>query len=185
MQMKDVVSTLTISTSWGPITVQACDGSIVACDLAHADPDTNRKPLTLKTSRIAKHSNTKNNVVLKSADAFVRGLFNGEYKAVPKLLIPDGTDFQRNVWKQLHKMKPGQTQSYGDVAKKAGRPKAFRAAGQACGANKIPLFIPCHRVVASSGGLGGFSCGLAWKEKLLDIESRSSRRNKVSRRRSS
>ena len=80
-------------------------------------------------------------------------------------------------------MKPGQTMSYGEIARKAGKPGAARAAGQACGANPIPLIIPCHRIVTSDGRLGGFSCGLAWKEKLLDAESNGNRRNGTSRRR--
>ena len=64
----------------------------------------------------------------------------------------------------------GQTKSYAEVANAIGRPKATRAVGQACGANPIPVLIPCHRVLAANHKLGGFSAGLSWKEKLLDIE---------------
>ncbi len=63
----------------------------------------------------------------------------------------------------------GDTRTHGEVAKSAGSPKAVRAAGQACGANPIILFIPCHRVVSATG-LGGFGAGLEWKQRLLDLE---------------
>jgi methylated-DNA-[protein]-cysteine S-methyltransferase len=81
----------------------------------------------------------------------------------------DGTDFQKSVWSELCKIPYGETASYSDIAKRIGRPGAFRAVGSACGANPIPLIIPCHRVVASIG-LGGFAGGLALKRKLMEIE---------------
>ena len=64
----------------------------------------------------------------------------------------------------------GQTFSYGEVAKAIGRPKAVRAVGGACGANPIPVLIPCHRVLAAGGKIGGFSGGLDWKRTLLARE---------------
>jgi len=67
----------------------------------------------------------------------------------------------------LRKIAPGQTKSYAQVARTIGRPGAVRAVGQACGANPIPVVIPCHRVLAAGGKLGGFSGGLDWKRKLL------------------
>ena len=81
-----------------------------------------------------------------------------------------GTSFQKNVWKTLQKIPYGEVRSYQWVAKAIGNPKAVRAVGQACGANPLPLFIPCHRVVNASGKLGGFSSGLGWKRKLLQLE---------------
>ena len=64
----------------------------------------------------------------------------------------------------------GRTASYGDLARDIGRPKAFRAVGGACGANPIPVLIPCHRALAANGRLGGFSGGLEWKRTLLAAE---------------
>ncbi len=81
-----------------------------------------------------------------------------------------GTDFQRRVWQAIAKIPAGQVISYAELARRAGRPRAIRAAAQACGANPVPLLVPCHRVVASDGGLGGFGGGLPMKRKLLARE---------------
>ncbi len=80
------------------------------------------------------------------------------------------TPFQRRVWRELQRIPYGEVRSYGDIAQRLGQPGASRAVGSACGRNPIPLFIPCHRVIASGGGLGGFSCGLAVKRRLLRLE---------------
>jgi len=81
-----------------------------------------------------------------------------------------GTLFQKKVWSALKKIPYGQTRSYQDVAKAIGHPKAFRAVGNANGQNSIPLIIPCHRVIESNGGLGGFGHGIGVKRRLLDFE---------------
>lgn len=79
------------------------------------------------------------------------------------------TPFTQQVLKQIHKVSFGKTKIYSELAENLNKPKAFRAAGTACGKNPIPLFIPCHRILGKSG-LGGFSCGLDLKIKLLDWE---------------
>jgi len=89
---------------------------------------------------------------------------------LPPLDLSAGTDFQRAVWEALRRIPPGQTRGYGEVAGEIGSPRAARAVGQACGANPIPLLIPCHRVLAAGGKLGGFSGGLDWKRLLLKRE---------------
>ena len=81
-----------------------------------------------------------------------------------------GTPFQRKVWSGLARIPYGRTRSYGDIAQAIGHPKAFRAVGNANGRNSIPLIIPCHRVIESSGGLGGFGHGIKVKKQLLDFE---------------
>jgi O-6-methylguanine DNA methyltransferase len=81
-----------------------------------------------------------------------------------------GTRFQKKVWSALAKIPYGRTRSYGDVAQAIGHPKAFRAVGNANGRNSIPLIIPCHRVIAGNGGLGGFGHGIKVKKRLLDFE---------------
>ena len=90
--------------------------------------------------------------------------------SLPPLDLSSGTEFQRRVWKALRSIPPGQTKSYSQIAQAIGRPEAVRAVGQACGANPIPVVIPCHRVLAAGGKLGGFSSGLDWKRKLLARE---------------
>ena len=81
----------------------------------------------------------------------------------------EGTDFQQRVWRALTEIPYGQTRTYKEMAVAAGSPGAVRAVGQACGANPLPLLIPCHRVVAS-GGLGGFGGGEPLKKYLLRLE---------------
>jgi O-6-methylguanine DNA methyltransferase len=90
--------------------------------------------------------------------------------SMPPLDVSSGTEFQRNVWSALRKISCGKTKSYSEIAASVGKPKGARAIGNACGANPIPLLIPCHRVLASGGKLGGFSSGLDWKRKLLQRE---------------
>ncbi len=82
-----------------------------------------------------------------------------------------GTDFQRQVWKELMNVKYGKTASYLDLAKRIGNEKAVRAVASANGANSIGLIIPCHRIIESNGGLGGYGWGLPVKKRLLKIES--------------
>ena len=97
--------------------------------------------------------------------------FAGKRKRFDLPLEPDppGTDFQKNVWSALNEIPYGEVVSYADLAAWAGRPKAARAAGLACGANRVAIVIPCHRVVAK-GGLGGFGGGLKVKKALLKLE---------------
>ena len=81
-----------------------------------------------------------------------------------------GTAFQREVWEELLRIPYGETRSYAEVARAIGRPSAVRAVGTANGANPIPLIVPCHRVVATGGKLGGYGGGLPLKARLLALE---------------
>lgn len=81
-----------------------------------------------------------------------------------------GSTVQREVWAELPHIPPARTLTYSEVAESIGRPRAARAVGSACGANRVAPFVPCHRVVAADGGLGGYGYGLAVKEWLLDHE---------------
>jgi len=90
--------------------------------------------------------------------------------ALPPLDWSAASDFQRQVWTTLLQIPPGATRTYSEVAAAISSPAAARAVGTACGANPIPVLVPCHRVLASGGGLGGFSGGLPWKRKLLAAE---------------
>ena len=83
---------------------------------------------------------------------------------------PAGTRFQQSVWAALRRIPFGKTRSYGEIAKEVGRPSAARAVGQAVGSNHVCPVIPCHRVIAGDGSLGGFAFGLKVKMKLLKLE---------------
>ena len=96
--------------------------------------------------------------------------FDGTLKEFDLELRPNGTEFQLRVLEELQKIPYGTTTSYGDIAKRIGRPKAMRAVGAANGRNPIPIIIPCHRVIGSTGDLTGFGGGLDTKEALLRLE---------------
>ena len=98
----------------------------------------------------------------------VEEYLRGERKEFDLPLSPKGTPFQEKVWRELLKIKYGERVSYGEIGERIGS-KAYRAIGNACGKNPIPLIIPCHRVVGKNN-LGGFSLGIELKKKLLDIE---------------
>lgn len=83
-----------------------------------------------------------------------------------------GTPFQISVWKQLMQIPFGMTRSYGEIAEIIGQPTAYRAVGNANGRNNLPIFIPCHRVLAAGGKLGGFTGGIGLKQRLLTHEAR-------------
>ncbi len=107
---------------------------------------------------------------MKSAFSAVRSRVDGR-RAMEKMALDlRGTPFQIEVWNEMLRIPAGETLSYGEVAKRIGRPKAFRAVAQACGANPVAVVVPCHRVVASGGGLGGYGLGLDRKISLLAAE---------------
>ena len=112
------------------------------------------------------------NTVTDEAVKQLKEYFAGKRKSFTVPVDPDGTEFQKTVWKSLMTVPYGETRTYKDMAKEIGNDKAFRAVGNANGANPIPIIIPCHRVVASSGKLGGYSAGLFRKIYLLRHERR-------------
>jgi methylated-DNA-[protein]-cysteine S-methyltransferase len=83
----------------------------------------------------------------------------------------EGTDFQLRVWESLRRIPYGETVSYGELAEEIGAPGAARAVGSANGRNPVGIVIPCHRVIAAGGALGGYGGGLDMKSYLLDLES--------------
>lgn len=93
--------------------------------------------------------------------------------------LPECTDLQKKTWLALRDIPRGETRSYGWLARYVGEPHAPRAIGAAVGANPIPLWLPCHRVVASDGSLHGFGGGLAMKSALLELEGALPRRMMV------
>lgn len=96
--------------------------------------------------------------------------FAGKRRSFTVPLDMRGTDFQVAAWRAMAKIPYGKTLSYGEQARSIGKPKAFRAVGSANGKNPIPIIVPCHRVLASDGSLGGYSLGLSMKRTLLALE---------------
>lgn len=106
----------------------------------------------------------------QTAAALARALEGKEPGKLPPLDTASGTEFQQEVWRAMREIACGQTRSYGEIAEAIGNPKAVRAVGGACGANPIPVFIPCHRVLAAHQQIGGFSSDPKWKRILLERE---------------
>jgi len=101
----------------------------------------------------------------------IKGYFGGDEVSFPDGLdLSAATPFQRAVWQAARLIPYGETRSYGWLAEKVGRPGAGRAVGQALSKNRLPIIVPCHRVIGSDGSLGGFSGGLGVKERLLRLE---------------
>lgn len=109
---------------------------------------------------------------LREAARQLREYFAGERTGFDLPLAPEGTAFQKAVWRKLEEIPYGETISYGELARRVGNPKASRAVGAANGQNPIPIVIPCHRVIGANGKLTGFGGGIPVKEALLALESK-------------
>lgn len=114
--------------------------------------------------------NDSRRLILRKAVQQLEEYFSGQRKEFDLSYDVDGTEFQKKVWNQLRKIPYGQTKSYRDVAHSIGNEKAVRAVGTANGRNPLSIFVPCHRVIAADGTLGGYGGGLPLKTKLLELE---------------
>ncbi|MCL2017949.1 MAG: methylated-DNA--[protein]-cysteine S-methyltransferase [Alphaproteobacteria bacterium] len=145
----------TLDTNLGTMTFIERDGAIIALNIGTPPPD-------------AKYADTP---LLCAATIQMKEYLTGYRKKFDLPIAPVGTEFQMNIWNALTQIPYGKTISYAKLAENIGHPRAVRAAGNANGRNPIPIIIPCHRVIASNGNIGGFSLGLDLKRKLLAIES--------------
>jgi methylated-DNA-[protein]-cysteine S-methyltransferase len=144
---------LTLASPLGPLTVNARDGAIVAIDFA----DRQGRDTTPELAAAAR----------QLADYFV-----GRCRDFALRLAPVGSAFERAVWDVMLRIPPGRTRTYGELAAALGAPGAARAVGAACGRNPIPIVIPCHRITAAGGHIGGYSGrgGVSTKRFLLALE---------------
>ena len=109
----------------------------------------------------------------------VAAYFEGDVEAIDEIEIdPQGTEFQVAVWQAIREVPAGQTVSYQDIARAVGKPSAYRAVGTATGRNPLGIAVPCHRIVRSDGGLGGYGGGLHRKEWFLEHERKHLQRDK-------
>jgi methylated-DNA-[protein]-cysteine S-methyltransferase len=142
---------ITVQSPLGPLTLVESDGAIVAVNWRAAKVET-ETPL------------------LATAAAQLHGYFYCELKSFELPLMPAGTAFNQRVWRAMQAIPRGRTRTYGDIARELNGDA--RAVGAACGANPIPILIPCHRVTAAAGALGGYSGkgGGTTKKFLLELE---------------
>lgn len=142
-----------VNSPAGPLCVSEEGGRIVSIDF--------------NARRPAEESDSP---VLLQAEQQLAEYFAGMRKDFTLPMKVAGTAFQRMVWEALVSIPYGETRTYGFLAKAAGSPKAFRAAGGACNRNPLPFLIPCHRAVGADGSLTGFGGGLDIKALMLDLE---------------
>ena len=120
--------------------------------------------------KFGKHKNKNISKNLNILKIKINSFFNKKNKTIKSNFLIEGNTIQKKIWHELTKIKIGKTKSYGEIAKKF--KLSPRHVGKICGQNKIPLAIPCHRVIRSDGTMGGFSAsgGIILKKKLLNFE---------------
>ena len=111
--------------------------------------------------------------LLREAAKQLDDYFAGRRRRFDLALAPDGTPFQRKVWRAIAAVPAGETITYGELAKRVGSPSAVRAAGAATGRNPLSIVVPCHRILGAGGALTGYAGGLERKRALLALEGRS------------
>ncbi|MCR4827990.1 MAG: methylated-DNA--[protein]-cysteine S-methyltransferase [Bacteroidales bacterium] len=152
----------------GTLLLGALEGRLCLCDWCeapHHDAILRRVSTLLASPRTATCSST-----LDAARQQLDEYFHLQRDSFTIPLLPVGTEFQQSVWAALAEIPYGTTCSYADLACAVGRPDTVRAVANAVGANALSLFLPCHRVIASGGGMGGYAGGLAAKRYLLQLE---------------
>ena len=154
---------LTASCSLGFLMVAETDRGI--CTLSMAD--TEEQLIRGLYDEFPKAEISRSQSVKKRLDA-VLGYFDGQLLNLPVDIR--GTDFQRRVWAAILSIPYGETRSYNEIAEKIGMPDSYRAVANACGANPVPLIVPCHRVIRKNGDLGGYGLGIERKKFLLEME---------------
>ena len=112
----------------------------------------------------------KDTRLLLEVEKQLKEYFKGKRTKFEIPLNPKGTEFMKNVWKELLKIPYGEVRTYKEIAEKVGNSKASRAVGMANNKNPIPIIIPCHRVIGSNNKLVGYALGLDMKKYLLDLE---------------
>lgn len=155
LDMNAKLSCMTISSPVGSLVLRASNKGLVSLDRG-------------KATRIKGEEKAERNVARAARE--LDEYFAGKRLKFTVPLDLQGTPFQLQVWSTLRKIPFGKAVSYGEEARMLGKPKAARAVGSANGRNPIPIIVPCHRVVAGDGSLGGYSAGLTMKRKLLALE---------------
>ena len=153
-----------LETPLGDMYLAIRDGAL--CEAAFIEHWAQPAP-TPQTDHDARDLSPAANAIRNAVNAY----FNGEVAALDAIPIdPAGSDFQRDVWQAIRDVPAGQTASYQAIAQAIGRPAAYRAVGTATGRNPVGIAVPCHRIVRSDGGLGGYGGGLHRKQWFLDHE---------------
>lgn len=157
-------------TRWGWMGLAASANGVRAIVLAKPSRDAVTRALRSGASPNG-HPAAGTRAMLRQAQRQVMRYLDGQSRTLDfPIDLSGGTPFQRRVWQTALRIPYGRARSYRWIASKVGGTRYARAVGNALGANPVPLIVPCHRVVAHDASLGGFSCGLSVKRKLLDLE---------------
>ena len=163
------IETAVVQTPLGPVALYAKGGALVG--LEFTDRAARRRALERQLRRHLGKFETCEVRDPAGARSRLEAYFAGERHALSGQKVElHGTPFQLAVWRELRRIPPGRTLSYSALAARLARPRASRAVGQANGSNPVSLFVPCHRVIAADGGLGGYGGGLERKRRLLELE---------------
>ena len=158
-----------IGTPIGPMTIGATSSTVVLADF------TARAMMPAQLAAVRRRigpTSFGDSPLLDRVEAQLGEFFAGARRGFDLSLQMPGSAFQERVWSELARIPYGRTISYRELAERVGTPAASRAVGRANGSNRLAVIVPCHRVVASGGGLGGYGGGLPAKRLLLDLESR-------------
>jgi O-6-methylguanine DNA methyltransferase len=166
--MKNKFIELPISTRDGKFIAHYSENGLAEIDWPNAERAGGRsqEPRTAKKKIVPAKIRAWHRVT----ETALKKVLAGKKSKLPPLDWTGKTEFQKSVWREMLKISAGKTKSYGEIAAAIKNPKAVRAVGGACGANPIPVLVPCHRVLAANQKLGGFSGGLNWKRRLLKLE---------------
>lgn len=145
------MKTLTFETPLGALCAAEEDGAITALRFGEGG------------------QNAETPLLLRAREQILE-YFDGKRKSFDLPLCPEGTDFQKRVWRALEQIPYGEKRTYSEIAASVGSPHACRAVGTTCNRNPIAIIVPCHRVIGASGLLVGYAYGLDAKKYLLSLE---------------
>ncbi|MET9385864.1 methylated-DNA--[protein]-cysteine S-methyltransferase [Streptomyces sp. NPDC002928] len=161
------MDTATVPTPLGPFSMITLDRGIIAAGFTD-DPTT----LLAELPQPYRDGSPRVRATLEPYASAVRAYFDGAVEALDGLpVVQFGNDFRLAAWQEMRRVEPGTSVSYQELADRAGRPGAARAAGASCAYNLVPLIVPCHRIRRADGSLGGYYYGLDVKRWLLAHES--------------
>lgn len=156
-----------VDSPFGPLLLAATPRGLVRVNLPAYDPEETLEELAARVSPRVLEAPAKLDRARRELELYFEGKLT-EFDLPIDWQLTGG--FRGKVQHAINRIPYGQTRTYTEMARSAGNERAVRAAGTACGSNPIPIFVPCHRVLRSSGGLGGYGGGLPMKEALLKLE---------------
>lgn len=167
----DNISRSVLDTPIGPLKIIASQDAVLCVEQTGRESlDAGAQAGQIPADRIL--SGDASGELVKDCKAQLGEYFAGRRRTFDLPLSPEGTDFQKNVWRHLRDIPYGETRTYGELAEMAGNRKAYRAVGMANHCNPILILVPCHRVIGANGSLTGYAAGIEAKKFLLALEKR-------------